>query len=66
MDDATRKPSKRAGSGNSGGSRGTRKRRSGARQVEQGDIPPTLTAAGIQDFSVSQSILAGTDREWHD
>ena len=38
-----------------------RKPRNGQRQASRGDIPPRLTARGIEDFSVSEAVDAATE-----
>jgi len=35
--------------------------RSGKRTVAQGDVPPRLSAAGIRDFTVGESVDAATE-----
>ena len=62
MDDTTqaRAPGGSPGNGKAGkAKRG--KQRIRPRRARDGDIPPTLTPAGIENFSVSQSILAANE-----
>jgi polyphosphate kinase 2 len=60
MDDTAQAPGSSPGNGKAGkAKRG--KQRTRPRRARDGDIPPTLTPAGIESFSVSQSILAANE-----
>ena len=60
MDDTTQAKGKVPGNGRASGAKhGRHKTR--PRQAREGDVPPTLTRSGIEEFSVSQSILAANE-----
>ena len=60
MDDMAGK-GRRAGNARKKGNGRDGRHKSRPRLARQGDVPPTLTAHGIEDFSVSQSIIAANE-----
>jgi len=60
MDDMAGK-GKRTGNGRKKGNGRDGRHKSRPRLARQGDVPPTLTSHGIEDFSASQSIIAANE-----
>jgi len=62
MDDTAKEQAPGGSPGNGKAGKAKRgKQRTRPRRARDGDIPPTLTPAGIESFSVSQSILAANE-----